>query len=68
MNNGGWEIKVINENGPVEAVKNWWGTDDPIKNEIIGPVAVKPVLENRLNLILSELVGSDQGRPLAIKA
>lgn len=45
LNNGGWEIKAIDEKGQVNAVKNWWGTEDPIKNEIIGPVAVKPVLE-----------------------
>jgi hypothetical protein len=45
LNNGSWEIKVINEKGRVNAVKNWWGTEDPIKNEIVGPVAVKPVLE-----------------------
>ena len=45
LNNGGWEIKVIDTKGQVKAVQNWWGTNDQIKNEIIGPVAVKPVLE-----------------------
>jgi hypothetical protein len=44
VNNGGWEIKVLDNKGRVKAVKNWWGTEDPIKNEIIGPVAVKPLL------------------------
>jgi hypothetical protein len=44
VNNGGWEIKVLDNKGRVKAVRNWWGTEDPIKNEIIGPVAVKPVL------------------------
>ena len=44
LNNGGWEIKVVDKKGQVKAAQNWWGTDDPIKNEIIGLVAVKPVL------------------------
>ena len=29
----GWEIKAINNNGRVNAIQNWWGTEDPIKNE-----------------------------------
>jgi len=44
LNNGGWEIKVLDNKGQVKAVQNWWGNEDPIKNEIIGPVDVKPVL------------------------
>ena len=44
LNNGGWEIKVLDKKGQVKAVQNWWGNEDPIKNEIIGPVTVKPVL------------------------
>jgi hypothetical protein len=44
LNNGGWEIKVLDDKGQVKAAKNWWGNQDPIKNEIIGPVAVKPIL------------------------
>jgi len=45
LNNGGWEIKVLDDKGQVKAVQNWWGTEDPIKDEIIGPVAVKPILK-----------------------
>jgi hypothetical protein len=45
LNNGGWEIKVLDDEGQVKAVQNWWGTEDPIKDEIIGPVAVKPILK-----------------------
>lgn len=45
LNNGGWEIKMVGNKGRVKAVQNWWGTEDPIKNEIIGPVAVKPILD-----------------------
>jgi len=44
LNNGGWEIKVLDDKGQVKAAQNWWGNQDPIKNEIIGPVAVKPIL------------------------
>lgn len=44
LNNGGWEIKVLDDKGQVKAAQNWWGNQDPINNEIIGPVAVKPIL------------------------
>ena len=44
LNNGGWEIKVLDNAGQVKAGLNWWGNEDPIKDEIIGPVAVKPIL------------------------
>ncbi len=54
LNNGGWEIKAISENGQIKAIENWWGTDDPIKNEIIGPVAVKPVLEKPIEFNIIE--------------
>ena len=54
LNNGGWEIKVLNEKGQIKAVKNWWGTEDPIKNEIIGPVAVKPILDKPIEFHIIE--------------
>ena len=54
LNNGGWEIKVLDNKGHVKAVQNWWGTDDPIKNEIIGPVAVKPVLATPIKINIIE--------------
>jgi hypothetical protein len=44
LNNGGWEIKVLKDKGAIKATQNWWGNEDPVKNEILGPVAVKPVL------------------------
>ena len=54
LNNGGWEIKVLDENGQVKAAQNWWGTEDPVKNEIIGPVAVKPILEKPIEFHIIE--------------
>jgi hypothetical protein len=54
VNNGGWEIKVLDPKGQVKAIENWWGTEDPIKNEIIGPVAVKPVLSSPIEFSIME--------------
>jgi hypothetical protein len=54
LNNGGWEIKVLDDKSRVEAVQNWWGTEDPIKDEIIGPVAVKPILKTPIAFSIME--------------
>ena len=54
LNNGGWEIKVLDDKSQVKAVQNWWGTEDPIKNEIIGPVAVKPFLKTPIAFSIME--------------
>jgi hypothetical protein len=45
LNNGGWEIKVLDKTGSVKAAKNWWGDEDPAKKEIIGQVAFQPPLK-----------------------
>ena len=45
LNNGGWEIKVLDKKGKVQATGNWWGNADPVQMEIIGPVAFKPALK-----------------------
>jgi hypothetical protein len=45
LNNGGWEIKVLDKTGSVQAAKNWWGNEDPAKKEIIGPVAFQQPLK-----------------------
>jgi hypothetical protein len=54
LNNGGWEIKVLKDMGKIKATQNWWGNEDPVKNEIIGPVAVKPVLESPIDFSIIE--------------
>jgi parallel beta-helix repeat protein len=46
LNNGGWEIKVLDNKRKVKAAKNWWGDADPAKKEIIGPVAFHPALKS----------------------
>jgi hypothetical protein len=45
LNNGGWEIKVLDKKGKVQAARNWWGDADPAQKEIIGPVAFQPALK-----------------------
>jgi hypothetical protein len=45
LNNGGWEIKVLDGNGRVQAAKNWWGNENPTEKKIIGPVAIQPALK-----------------------
>ena len=45
LNNGDWEIKVLDGNGRVQAAKNWWGNENPTEKKIIGPVAIQPVLK-----------------------
>ncbi len=45
VNNGGWEIKVLDGNGHVQAAKNWWGNENPTEKNIIGHVDVQPALK-----------------------
>jgi hypothetical protein len=45
LNNGGWEIKVLDGNGWVQAAQNWWGNKNTTKKKIIGPVAIQPALK-----------------------
>jgi hypothetical protein len=54
INNGGWEVKVLDDKGQVKAAQNWWGTEDPIKNEIVGPVAVTPILKSPIAFTVLE--------------
>jgi hypothetical protein len=54
LNNGGWEIKVLDDNSKIKAAKNWWGNEDPVKDEIVGPVAVKPVLASPIEFSIME--------------
>jgi hypothetical protein len=54
LNNGGWEIKVLDDKGRIKAAQNWWGFEDPIKNEIIGPVAVTPILQSPIEFTVLE--------------
>lgn len=45
LNNGGWEIKVLDDQGRVTAANNWWGIETPAEKEIIGPAAFHPPLK-----------------------
>ena len=46
LNNGGWEVKVLDNKGAVKASKNWWGDENPAVKEIIGAVAIHPPLKS----------------------
>ncbi|MGB5747334.1 MAG: GNA1162 family protein [Desulfobacterales bacterium] len=54
LNNGGWEIKVLDNKGKVRAANNWWGDADPAKKEIIGPVAFQPALKSPIEFSVIE--------------
>jgi hypothetical protein len=54
LNNGGWEIKVLDNKRKVKAAKNWWGDADPAKKEIIGPVAFQPALKSPIKFSVIE--------------
>jgi len=45
LNNGGWEIKVLDDGGRVQAANNWWGNEIPADKKIVGPVAIQPTLK-----------------------
>ena len=44
LNNGKWEIKVLDNNRRVQAARIWWCHNNPNQNKIIGPVAIQPIL------------------------
>ncbi len=54
LNNGAWEIKVLDKHGRVKAAKNWWGDKNPAKKEIIGPVAYQPALKSPIKFSVVE--------------
>jgi hypothetical protein len=54
MNNGGWEIKVLGSNARVQAVQNWWGTENPTEKRIIGPVAIQPASKGLIEFNILE--------------
>ena len=54
LNNGGWEIKVLDQKGRVKAAKNWWGDPEPANKEIIGQVAYQPALKSPIEFSIRE--------------
>ena len=49
VNNGGWEIKVLDEDGNVHASRNWWGNENPDETKIIGRVDIQPLLKSPID-------------------
>jgi hypothetical protein len=54
LNNGNWAIKVIDKKGKIKAAKNWWGYEDPELAEIIGKLAISPVLKKPIEFKIFE--------------
>jgi hypothetical protein len=49
LNNGNWAIKVMDSASNVKAANNWWGVEDPENSQVIGPLAIQPVLEKPID-------------------
>ena len=54
MNNGGWEIKVLDDKGRIQAANNWWGNESHIAKKLIGSVDIQPSLAEPIKFNLSE--------------
>jgi hypothetical protein len=50
LNNGGWGIKALAGQRQVKAANNWWGNENPDRNQIIGPVEIQPALKTPIDL------------------
>jgi hypothetical protein len=49
LNNGNWAIKVIDSADNVKAANNWWGVEDPENSQVIGRLAIQPLLEKPID-------------------
>ncbi len=54
LNNGNWAVKVLDKKGNIKAVKNWWGDENPELAEIIGQLAIQPVLKKPIEFKIPE--------------
>ncbi len=54
LNNGNWAVKVLDKKGKIRAAKNWWGDENPELAEIIGQLAIRPVLRKPIEFKISE--------------
>ena len=54
LNNGSWAVKVLDKKGKIQAAKNWWGDENPELAEIIGQLAIQPVLQKPIEFKISE--------------
>ncbi len=54
LNNGNWAVKVIDQAGKVQAAHNWWGDENPELAEIIGELAIQPVLNKPIEFKIVE--------------
>ena len=54
LNNGNWAVKVIDKAGKIQAAHNWWGDENPELAEIIGKLAIQPVLKKPIEFRISE--------------
>ena len=54
LNNGGWALKVLNEQSKIQASNNWWGKLNPDQMEISGPVNIQPVLTQPIEFLVMD--------------
>ena len=54
LNNGNWAVKVLDKKGNIQAVKNWWGDENPELAEIIGQLSIQPVLKKPIEFKIPE--------------
>lgn len=54
VNNGEWGIKVLDDNGYVDAARNWWGNEIPTEGKIVGHVDVQPPLKTPIEFNMLE--------------
>lgn len=54
LNNGNWAVKVIDTKGKVQAAHNWWGDENPELAEIIGKLAIRPLLKKPIEFRILE--------------
>ena len=54
LNNGNWAVKVLDKKGNIQAIKNWWGDENPELVEIIGQLAIQPVLKKPIEFKIPE--------------
>jgi hypothetical protein len=54
LNNGRWEIKILDDGNNLQVRNNWWGSHDISKIRLIGSAEVEPILKGPIDF---ELLG-----------
>lgn len=54
LNNGNYALKLTDKKSEIQAAHNWWGDENPELAEIIGKLAIQPVLKKPIQFKISE--------------